>query len=129
MGRYAYKSIVTMPKALLVPAVAFMTIIGTYAINNNISDITIMIVLGTFGWVLGRFGFSASPVVLGLILGPIAEQGFVQAWTIGAARNNLAGMFFGRPISLAIIVFTLFSLLSPLLMRWIRSRREAPHAG
>jgi putative tricarboxylic transport membrane protein len=121
LGRYAYKSIVAMPKALLVPAVAFMTIIGTYAIHNNISDVVIMILLGVVGWILGRFGYSASPIVLGLILGPIAEQGFVQAWTIGVAREDLFGMFFGRPISLGIILFTLFSLLSPIFLdKWKR---------
>src|SRR3546814_17025602 len=74
----------------------------------------LMIILGVMGWVLGRFGFAASPIVLGLILGAIAEQGFVQGWTIGAAVGDLPGMFFGRPISLAIIALTLLSLLYPL---------------
>lgn len=113
IGRYAYKSIVTIPKAVLVPTVGFMTIIGTFAIHNSISDVVIMIGLGIFGWVVGRFGFSASPIVLGLILGPIAEQGFVQSWIIGAATDNLIGMFFGRPISQAIVAFTLLSLFYP----------------
>src|SRR3546814_6288376 len=69
IGRYAYRFIVTVPKALLVPTVAFMTVIGSYAIRNSISDVVLMIILGVMGWVLGRFGFAASPIVLGLILG------------------------------------------------------------
>jgi len=116
IGRYAYKSIVTIPKAVLVPTVGFMTIIGTFAIHNSISDVGIMVGLGVFGWVVGRFGFSASPIVLGLILGPIAEQGFVQSWIIGSATNDLIGMFFGRPISQAIVAFTLLSLFYPLIV-------------
>ena len=116
IGRYAYKSIVTIPKAVLVPTVGFMTIIGTFTIHNSISDVGIMIGLGIFGWIVGRFGFSASPIVLGLILGPIAEQGFVQSWIIGSATNDLIGMFFGRPISQAIVAFTLLSLFYPLLV-------------
>ncbi len=118
IGRYAYKSIITIPKAILVPTVGFMTIIGTFAIRNSISDVVIMILLGVFGWVVSRFGFAASPIVLGLILGPIAEQGFVQSWTIGAATNNLIGMFFGRPISQAIVLFTLVSLFYPAFRAW-----------
>jgi putative tricarboxylic transport membrane protein len=117
IGRYAYKTIITIPKAMLVPTVAFMTMIGTYAIRNSISDVVIMIVLGVVGWFINRFGFSPSPIVLGLILGRIAEQGFVQAWTIGAAGEDLTGMFFGRPISLVIIVFTLLSLFYPLIRK------------
>jgi putative tricarboxylic transport membrane protein len=125
IGRYAYKTIVTVPKALLVPTVAFMTMIGTYAIRNSVSDVFIMIVLGGIGWVLNRFGFSPSPIVLGLILGSIAEQGFVQAWTIGAATDDLVSMFFGRPISLAIIALILLSLTYPMLRRrWLDKRRK-----
>ena len=125
IGRYAYKTIVTVPKAMLVPTVAFMTMIGTFAIRNNVSDVVIMIVLGVIGWVLNRFGFSPSPIVLGLILGSIAEQGFVQAWTIGAATDDLAAMFFGRPISLAIIALILLALFYPLVRaRWLGRRRK-----
>ena len=116
IGRYAYKSIVTIPKAVLVPAVGFMTIIGTFSIRNSVSDVIIMLCLGIFGWVVARFGFAASPIVLGLILGPIAEQGFVQGWIIGAATNNLFGMFFGRPISQGILAFTLITLVLPVLL-------------
>ncbi len=118
IGRYTYKSIVLIPKAVLVPTVGFMTIIGTFAIHNSITDIIIMICLGIFGWIVGRFGFSASPIVLGLILGPIAEQGFVQSWIIGDATGNLMGMFFGRPISQAIVAFTIMSLLYPMFAAW-----------
>jgi len=126
IGRYAYRTIVTVPKAMLVPTVAFMTMIGTYAIRNSVSDVIIMIVLGVVGWFLNRFGYSPSPIVLGLILGRIAEQGFVQAWTIGAATDDLAGMFFGRPISLAIIAFVLLSLFYPLIReRWVTKRTAA----
>lgn len=128
IGRYAYKSIVAIPKAILVPAVGFMTIIGTFAIRNSISDVIIMICLGVFGWIVGRFGFAASPIVLGLILGPIAEQGFVQSWTIGAATNNLAGVFFGRSISQAIVAFTLLTLLYPAFSTW-KQRKKTAKAG
>ena len=125
IGRYAYKAIITVPKAMLVPTVAFMTMIGTYSIRNSVSDVIIMITLGVIGWVLNRFGYSPSPIVLGLILGRIAEQGFVQAWTIGAATEDLTGMFFGRPISLAIIAFIGLSLFYPLIRaRWIGRRRK-----
>jgi putative tricarboxylic transport membrane protein len=125
IGRYAYRSIIAIPKALLVPTVAFMTLIGTYSIRNSTSDVVIMVILGAIGWVLGRLGFSASPIVLGLILGSIAEQGFVQAWTIGAATEDLTGMFFGRPISLAIIAMIVVSLFGPSLVRlFARSRTK-----
>lgn len=113
IGRYAFKSIVGFPKALLVPIVAFMTIIGSYAINNSVADVVIMVVLGVIGWVLDRLGFKPSPIVLGLILGPIAEQGFVQGSMIGSALGNPIAIFFTEPLSLAIVILIVFSLAYP----------------
>ena len=113
IGRFAYGAIVRAPKAALVPSVAFMTVIGSFAIRNSISDVGIMITLGVIGWLASKRGFSASPIVLGLILGRIAEQGFVQSWTIGDAIGNLWGQFFGRPLSMVIIALTLMSFLYP----------------
>ena len=128
IGRFAYRAIVQAPKAALVPVVAFMTVIGAFAIRNSISDIAIMIVLGVIGWVAGKRGYSASPIVLGLILGRIAEQGFVQSWTIGDAIGNLWGQFFGRPLSLAIIALTVLTFIYPFWpqIRGLFRRREKP---
>ena len=125
LGRYAYQSIVSIPKAVLVPTVAFMTVIGSYAIQNSPSDVVVMWALGVVGWGLNRFGFSPSPIVLGLILGQIAEQGFVQAYLIGNATGNVAGMYFGRPISLAILAMALLTLFYP----WLSARWQARRRG
>ena len=67
------------------------------------------------GWAVGHDG---------LILGSIAEQGFVQAWTIGAATEDLLGMFFGRPITLGIIAFILLSLFYPLIRHRVTGRKK-----
>ena len=114
LGRYAYKSIAKTPKQLLVPTVAFLTVIGSYAIHSNPHDTLVMFVLGVFAWVLAKFGFSASPIVLGLVLGKIAEQGFVQTYLIGSAQDRVLEMFFGRPISIGIIICAVFALVFPL---------------
>lgn len=115
LGRYAFGAFVAIPKTLLAPCILLMTILGTYAIHNNSTEVYIMLSLGVVGWVLGRAGFSAAPIVLGVVLGSIAEQGFVQAWLIGGASGNLLGMFFARPISLVILVLIVLSLGYPLI--------------
>src|SRR3546814_17760769 len=81
IGRYAYRFIVTVPKALLVPTVAFLTVIGSYAIRHSIPDVALTILLGVMGWVPGRFGVAASPIVLGTILGPPADPGLLPGRT------------------------------------------------
>ncbi len=119
IGRFAFRSIVAIPKAVLVPSVALLTILGSYAVHNNVHEVQQMVVLGVAAWVLGRFGFTASPIVLGLILGSIAERGFVQGNLIGGAKGNILAEFFGRPISMVIIAFIVLGLLWP----WWASRR------
>lgn len=128
IGRYAFKFIVGVPKALLVPSVAFLTILGSFAIHNNPHEVQQMVVLGIIAWGLARAGFTPSPIVLGLILGTIAERGFVQGFLIGGARGNIPQEFFGRPISLGIIVFILLGLLYPLIGAR-RARKAAARAA
>ena len=125
IGRYAFKSIVTFPKAVLVPGVAFMTMIGAFAIRNSLSDVVIMIALGVMGWFLDRLGFKPSPIVLGLILGPIAEQGFVQGWMIGGATGDPLSIFLAGPLTITIVVLIFASLFFPLVAGWLRRRRNA----
>lgn len=132
IGRYAFKSIVTFPKAVLVPGVAFITMIGAFAIRNSLSDVVIMIALGVMGWFLDRLGFKPSPIVLGLILGPIAEQGFVQGWMIGGATGDPLSIFLAGPLTITIVVLIFASLFFPLVAGWLRRRRnaeETPHDG
>lgn len=124
-GRYAFRILIATPKAILVPSVAFLTILGGYAVNNNGNDVLIMVILGGIGWVLARFGFKQSPIVLGLILGVIAEAGFVQGYLIGKARGNVLAEFFTRPISLVVIGFICLTLFYPILSRAFRNNKGA----
>lgn len=119
IGRFAFRFILAIPKAVLVPSVALLTILGSYAVHNNVHEVQQMVLLGVAAWGLGQLGFSASPIVLGLILGTIAERGFVQGHLIGGARGNIWAEFFGRPISIGIIAFILVGLLWP----WWSARR------
>ncbi len=124
IGRYAYSFIIKVPKAVLAPTVALLTIIGAFAIHSNVEDAQLMVGLGILAWILNRYGFQPSPIVLGLVLGSIAEQGFVQTYLIGDASGRLAEMFFMRPISIGIICAALVTLLFPIWADWKAKRRQ-----
>ena len=113
MGRYAYKSIIKVPREILIPIIIFLTIIGSYSIQNNILNVYFMFFFGLIGWILNRSGFKASPIVLGLVLGQIAEQGFVQAYIIGNAQENIIANYFARPISIVLVALILMGLFLP----------------
>ncbi|SDD66495.1 putative tricarboxylic transport membrane protein [Paracoccus isoporae] len=123
IGRYAYGSIIKVPKAVLAPTVALLTIIGSFAIHSNPEDAQLMVGLGIMAWFLNRYGFQPSPIVLGLVLGAIAEQGFVQTWLIGSSSGRLPEMFFNRPISIGIICAALLTVAFPIWADWKAKRR------
>ncbi len=125
IGRYAYRFIVDTPKALLVPVIAFMTVVGSFAIHSNPHDVVVMVAMGIFGWLIGLAGYGPSPIVLGLVLGQIAEQGFIRAYMIGGARGNFGGqLLYDRPISWAIVALILVTLCLP-LFRHLRKARAS----
>jgi putative tricarboxylic transport membrane protein len=123
LGRYIYAFALNTPKRLLAPTVALMTIIGSFSIYNSHADVVVMMTLGVFAWVIGRSGFPAAPIVLGLLLGPIAEEGFSQAVLIGGATNSTFSMFFGRGLSLAIIACIIVSLAAPAVVSMLNARK------
>ena len=125
IGRFAFRTILAIPKAVLVPSVAMLTVLGSFAVHNNPHEVQQMAVLGVLAWFAGQLGFTASPIVLGLILGSIAESGFVQGHLIGGARGNVLAEFFARPLSIGIIFFIVLGLLWPL---WSRRRAAAEGA-
>lgn len=120
-SRYIGK-ILSLPVYYLAPAIMFLTIVGSYALRNNLVDIIMLVVFGLLAYVMKRIGFHPAPVVLGLILGPIAERGLTQSILLAEASNGLFSLFLGRPITVVLIILTIISLFSPLVSRFFASK-------
>ncbi len=116
-GRILHQTVVRLPIRFLAPIILFLTIIGSYSIRNNVTDVFIMLTLGVIGYILKRLDFHPGPITLGLILGPIGEMGFVQALLMGQVLPNKWMIFFDRPLSWVLIVMSILSLGWPLLMK------------
>lgn len=114
-GVLFYRMIMKLPVRVLVPAILLLTIVGSYSVRNNYMDVVFMLVSGFLGYVLSNLGFSPGPVVLGLVLGPIAERGLVQGFLMGSGMFPDAPwlVFFARPISIVLIVISIVSALWP----------------
>ncbi len=115
----------------MAPVIIFLSMVGSYSIYNNLGDVYTMVATGIVAHVLRKAGFQPGPIVLGLILGPIAEQGLLQSLLLGRARGSMLMVFFARPISVVLIVLTVVSILAPILVQ-IRDRRalrQGPSSG
>ncbi len=117
-GRLLARFVGTLPPKYLVPGIGILTIIGAYAIRNNYTDVILMLTFGLAGFALRYLGFQGAPIVLGLILGPIMEEGlvqsfFVQSFLMGQGYSWPYTTLFINPLSWILIGMCLFSFLWP----------------
>lgn len=111
-----------IPQSVLFPCILVLCVMGCYALNSSMVDVWIFFIMGLVGYVLVYTGFPLLPLVLGLILGRIAESQLRSAYSMGG--DSLAG-FLNRPIAL---VFLGISLLSLVLSLWAAHKQRLSSA-
>lgn len=103
-----FAHVVRIPNHVLVPVIVLLCLVGSYAINNRIADVFVTIVFGILGYFMVTHDFPVSPLILGLILGPMAETNFRRAMTI---THGDWAVFFTRPASLVFWALIVMSLV------------------
>lgn len=102
-----FKWALRIPKKILLPVVVLMAVAGTYNIRYSLNDLWVLAIFSGLGFVFRRIGFPISPMILGLILGPIMES----ALRTGMMRSGGSIMpFFTRPFSIGLIILTIVSV-------------------
>lgn len=109
-----------VPNAVLVPVIIAVSIIGTFALRNNMSDVVVMVVFGVIGYFMKLTDFETAPLVLGMVLSGILESNFRRAMIM--SRGNIVTYFLSRPISIIIFAFIVLIVAWPYIMRAIRKR-------
>jgi putative tricarboxylic transport membrane protein len=119
-------SVVTLvPTRIMIPVVMTVSLVGAYVIGFNHVFVWQALVFGVIGYFLIRFDFPIIAFILGLILGPLAELNLVRADQVSG--GNIPGVFFQRPVSLILVIMTVFVLVWPPLsprIKALRSRRS-----
>lgn len=111
LGSNLMLKILKFPKWALVPLISLLCIIGSYALNNNLNDVLIMVAFGLIGYMFQRANYPVSPIVLGIILGPMIETNFRQALIGSRSFSALMSSFVTRPISLILLVLIIGSFI------------------
>ena len=79
LGIRMFTRIVSVPKYYLMPIIFILCIVGSYAINNSFFDVLVMLGFGIVGYLMQKVEMSGSPIVLAMILGPMAEENLRKA--------------------------------------------------
>lgn len=107
-----------IPQSILAPMIIVMGCVGAYAIHGNVGDIVLALIFGVVGYVILKLHLPLAPIVLGAILGPLAEDNYRRALIIENATHKSP---FLAPMPLILIVLSLAVFLIPLTFQ-IRSR-------
>ncbi len=99
-----------VPPPIMAAAVTILALFGSYSVQQSMGDVYIMLALGVGMYLLEKVGFSAAPLVLGLILGPIAEANFIQGSMIANAMNGPAEYFLSGTLNLLLLILVLASI-------------------
>lgn len=110
MSRYSY-SVMKVPKLQMMAAVTVLAVFGTYSVQNSFDDVIVMFVLGTLMYVGRKAGFSPAPVVLGIILGAIAEDNYLKGMMIAETDVGMFQYFFTGGINVIIILLCAASIV------------------
>jgi len=124
MGIKLFAKLVELPKAMLIPLILVLCVVGTYSINSSMTEVYWMLGFGLFGYFLKTFGFQMGPVILGVILGPMMDNSYRQAMaSVGDNPVELLGELVSNPVSLILTVgITLILLGKTPVPGWLKKK-------
>jgi len=113
LGAPLFSRIITVAPHFLWPLVVVFCIVGSFAMTGSMISVYIMLVFGIFGYVMKKFRYPPGPLILGVILGPIAESSLHRALII--SKGRIGELF--SPLSIALIVLSVVSVALPFLQQ------------
>ena len=113
--------ILRIPAPLLYAGILVFATIGTYGISNSPVDLVLLYILGFIGFLMRRFDFPTAPVIIGMVLGPMAEAEFRRAMTIS---NGDWSVFVTQPLSATLLALAAVALVAPLVWKVVRRPKD-----
>ena len=101
-----------LPNNVIVPLILVVSLLGSFAIRNEMSDVFISLAFGALGYVMLKGGFTPIPLLLGLVLGEMVETNYHRALLISGGSYSI---FYASVICKILILLTILSLVGPYL--------------
>jgi putative tricarboxylic transport membrane protein len=119
--------LLAIPAPLLYGGILVLSTVGVYGLNRSLNDLVALYVLGLLGFVMRRYEFPIAPCILGVILGPLAEEQFRRALSISQGD---ATVLVTHPIAALFLLAALLVLaVPPIMSRWLQPSPEVPPAS
>lgn len=109
-----FVSVLRIPKALLLPSIVALAIIGTYSLENNLFEVWVALLFAAVGYLMHKLEYPPAPLVLALVLGNTLEEAARQSLLLS---HGTPLIFVTRPLAGALFGLTVLLVLSSLLRR------------
>ena len=106
--------------SMLAPIVGVLALIGAYSLQRQFVDVIFALIFGILGYYMRRYHIPVVPLILGLLLGEATERAFFQSIQV---FDQGLGVFVTRPISLVLVLITIFIFVAPMVTMHRRSRK------
>lgn len=111
LGAAQFAKVNRIPQNFLAAGILVLTVLGAFSCNNSYADVYIMLGCGVLGYFLRWMKIDLSAVVLGYILGPIAERGLVRTVLMTGSVPAAFASFMTRPICVVLLIASIASVL------------------
>jgi putative tricarboxylic transport membrane protein len=126
LAALSFATVMKVPPPILNTFIVVFCVIGAFALRNDLADVWLTVLFGVLGFVMRRYGLPVPALVMGVILGPLAEQYFLTSMV---SHGNDWTVFLTRPIS-AVVLLASAGIAAWPLVQAARGRRDAaPGAG
>ncbi len=115
----------TIPTKILVPSIISFVLVGAFVQRHFLFDMKLALMFGILGYIMKKTGYPTHAVLLGVILGPLAEQFFLRGIMLG---NGNLSIFFSRPVGNFLWVLLFLSILVPPLYSKFVERKKASNS-
>lgn len=104
---------------VIIPGVVVLSFAGAYTLNQNWFDVGAVLALGVLGFYMVRYNYSVIAFVLGIVLGPIAEENFFRSLQISGGEYSIFIDPINRPLSFLLVLAIIFILVGPFVKPYV----------
>ncbi|ELY54524.1 hypothetical protein C491_18019 [Natronococcus amylolyticus DSM 10524] len=115
LGAHVWVRVINFPAKYLWPSIFVLCVVGAFALRGNLLDMWVMVAAGVLGFILRMDGYPLAPIVLGMILGPIAEENLRRSLEIS---NGSWDIIYTSPIAMVILLLAVVSLVAPIALQY-----------
>ena len=107
-GIQLFARVIMVDRAILTPSIFVLSMVGAFAMRSNVFDVYTTLAFGILGYVMMRYDYPLSPILLALILGPMAEANLRRAMVISGGDPTI---LVSRPIAVGLMALAVLSLV------------------